>query len=168
MPGAVSDSSTLIHLALLGRLELLRECYGEVLIPPAVWKEVVQQGHGRAGAREVEEAARAGWLKVESPTNELLLRMLKRDLDDGEAEAIALTVEREAEVVLLDESHVRRKASVYGLQKTGVIGLLIRAKVEGKLPSLREELDRLRQEAGFWISENLYQQALKAVGEDLA
>ena len=36
MPGAVSDSSTLIHLALLGRLELLRECYGDVLIPPAV------------------------------------------------------------------------------------------------------------------------------------
>jgi hypothetical protein len=168
MPGAVSDSSTLIHLALLGRLELLRECYGDVLIPPAVWKEVVKQGHGRAGAREVEEAARSGWLKVESPTNELLLRLLKRDLDDGEAEAIALTVEREAEVVLLDESHARRKAAVYGLQKTGVVGLLIRAKVEGKLPSLRQELDRLRQEAGFWISENLYQQALTAVGEDLA
>ena len=165
MPGAVSDASTLIHLALLGRLELMREFYDEVLIPPAVWKEVVEQGHGRAGAREVEEAARSGWLKVEAPTNELLLRLLKRDLDDGEAEAIALTVEREAEVVLLDESHARRRAGVYGLPKTGIVGLLIRAKREGKIALLRQELDRLRHDAGFWISDELYRQALKAVGE---
>ncbi len=165
MPAAVSDSSTLIHLVLLSRLDLLREFYDEVIIPPAVWHEVVEQGHGRPGAREVEKAARSGWLKVEAPTNELLLRLLKRDLDDGEAEAIALSVERGTAAVLLDESHARRRAGVYRLQKTGVIGLLIRAKIEGKLPSLREELDRLRHEAGFWISENLYQQALEAVGE---
>ncbi len=167
MPEAVSDSSTLIHLALLGRLELLREFYHEVLIPPAAWKEVVEQGHGRAGAREVEAAARSGWLKVEAPVNELFLRLLKRDLDDGEAEAIALAVERGAKVIFLDEAHARRKADVYGLQKTGVIGLLIRAKIEGKFPSLRQELDRLRQAAGFWISEDLYRQALIAVGEHL-
>lgn len=166
MPGAVSDSSTLIHLALLDRLDLLRQFYDEVLIPPAVWKEVVEQGQGRAGAREVEEAARSGWLKLETPTNQLLLGLLKRDLDDGEAEAIALAVQRDADAVLLDESHARRRAGVLGVQKTGVIGLLIRAKVEAKVPSLRQELDRLREKAGFRISENLYQQALKAVNED--
>lgn len=167
MPGAVSDSSTLIHLARLGRLELLREFYDRVLIPPAVWEEVVEQGHGRAGAREVEKAAQAGWLQIKAPTNDLLLRLLKSELDNGEAEAIALAVEQEAEVILLDESPARQRADVYRLQKTGVVGLLIRAKVEGKIASLRQELDRLRQDAGFWISENLYQRALQSVGEGL-
>jgi hypothetical protein len=63
MAGAVSDSSTLIHLARLGRLELLREFYDQMLIPPAVWEEVVEQGHGRAGAREVEHAAQSDGFK---------------------------------------------------------------------------------------------------------
>jgi len=165
MPAAISDSSTLIHLAALGRLVLLREYYTEVLIPPAVWKEVVEEGRGRPGAREVEEAARAGWLKVIAAAEEPLVRLLKRELQDGEAEALALAVERQVEIVLLDESEARRAAAMYGLRKTGVVGILIRARLDGKVSSLRQELDRLHQDAGFWISEDLYRQALEAVGE---
>ena len=167
MPGVVSDSSPLIHLAVLGRVALLHEFYGQVLVPPAVWREVVEEGQGRAGVREVEDAARSGWLTVIGPTNEALLRLLRRDLDDGEAESIALAVERQADVILLDESDARRVAGVYELPKTGVVGLLIRARLEGRLPSLRQELARLREQAGFWIGEELYQQALEAVGESV-
>lgn len=167
MPRAISDSSTLIHLALLGHVSLLREYYGQVLVPPAVWKEVVEEGQGRAGAREVEEAAQSGWLKVLTPTNEVLLRLLKRDLEDGEAEAIALAVEGQGDLILLDESDARRVATIYGLPKTGVVGILIRARLEGKLASLRHELDRLRQDAGFWIAEDLYRRALEAGGESI-
>jgi predicted nucleic acid-binding protein len=54
---------------------------------------------------------------------------------------------------------------VYGLRKTGVIGILIRAKLKRKVVSLREELDRLRNEAGFWIGDEVYQHALHEVGE---
>jgi hypothetical protein len=165
MPAAISDSSTLIHLAALGRLILLREYYTEVFIPPAVWREVVEEGRGRPGAREVEEAARVGWLKVVAATDEPLVRLLKRELQDGEAEALALAVERQVEIVLLDESEARRVAAVYGLRKTGVVGILIQARLDGKVTSLRQELDRLRQDAGFWITEDLYRQALEAVGE---
>ena len=67
MPGVVSDSSTLIHLSAIGRLMLLQRFYGQVLIPPAVWREVVEEGRGRPGAREVEDAVRAGWLKIVTP-----------------------------------------------------------------------------------------------------
>ena len=168
MPGVVSDSSTLIHLSAIGRLMLLQRFYGQVLMPPAVWREVVEEGRGRPGAREVEEAVRAGWLKIVSPSHEVLLHLLQRTLDDGEAEAIALAIEQHAEIVLLDESEAREIASLYGLRKTGVVGLLIRATLEGHLPSLRQELDKLRMEAGFWMSENLYRQALEAVGEGMA
>jgi predicted nucleic acid-binding protein len=70
-------------------------------------------------------------------------------------------------LVLLDESEARRIAGVFDLPKTGAVGILIRARLEGKVPDLRSELDRLRNEGGFWIEEKLYQKALEAVGEAL-
>ena len=84
----VSDSSTLIHPAAIGRLALLKESYGHIMVPPAVWREVVEQGGGRAGAAEVEQARRAGWIEVAAPASTALLRLLRRDLDDGESEVI--------------------------------------------------------------------------------
>ncbi len=62
MPEAVSDSSTLIHLTRLGRLELLREFYDEVLVPPVVWKEVVEEGQGRPDTADVKQAAHSRWI----------------------------------------------------------------------------------------------------------
>lgn len=166
MPKAVSDSSTLIHLAGIGRLKLLMEFYKKILIPSAVWKEVVEEGRSRPGAREVEEGRRSGWIEVVELTNESVVRLLKLELHDGEAETIALAIEQRPEIVLLDETEARRVADAYGLHKTGLIGILLRAKLEGKVVSLREELDRLRKEAGFWIGDDIYQQALRAVGEE--
>lgn len=165
MPKAISNSSTLIHLSSIGKLKLLREFYGKITIPSAVWKEVFEEGKDRIGATEVKKARQEGWIDVVSPTNEPLLQLLKRDLDDGEAEVIALAIEQKADIIFLDESDARRIAEIYGLPKTGVIGLLIKAKKEGKIKSLRKELEILRNKAGFWIKEELYQQALRSVGE---
>ncbi|MCK4393381.1 DUF3368 domain-containing protein [Candidatus Bipolaricaulota bacterium] len=165
MPGAIVDSSTLIHLSCIGRLALLREFHGKVAIPPAVWEEVVEEGRGRPGAHEVEAARRSGWIKVLTPQNQDLVKVLKQELDKGEAETIALAVEQQAEVTFLDETDARSTAEIYGLRKTGVIGILMRAKLQEKISSLKEELDRLRKETGFWIDEQLYQQALKEVEE---
>jgi len=165
MPLVISDSSTLIHLASIGRLELLREFYERITIPPAVWREVVAEGKGRAGAAEVEIAHDASWIEVAVPKDSNLLQLLKRELNEGEAEVIALAIERQADLVLLDETEARRIAELYELSKTGVVGILIRAKLEGKVHSLQEELDALRQRGGFWIAEDLYRRALESVGE---
>lgn len=162
----VSDTSTLIHLAAIGRLALLKTYYQRIIIPPAVWREVVEHGKARAGAIEVRQAHQAGWIEVVSPTDVALLRLLKRDLDDGESGVIALAVERQASLVLLDESDAQRTADLYGLSKTGIIGLLIRAKREGHLDSLEAELDNLVNQGGFWIQKELYDRALNAVQED--
>jgi uncharacterized protein len=91
---------------------------------------------------------------------------LRKDLHEGESETIALAVEKDSEVVFLDESEARGIARVYGLNITGVIGILIRAKREGMIPSLREELDKLRDEAGFWIGDDVYRNALCSSGEE--
>ncbi|MDD4163449.1 MAG: DUF3368 domain-containing protein [Methanothrix sp.] len=91
---------------------------------------------------------------------------MQKDLHKGESETIALAIQLTADVVFLDESEARRTARVYGLNITGVIGILIRARREGRISSLREELGRLRNEAGFWIGEDVCKKALHASGED--
>ncbi len=166
MACVISDSSVLIHLSKIGRLHLLKDFFGEVTIPGAVWREVVEEGKDQPGTIEVERAYREGWIKVLTPANSSLLPLLKLDLDDGEAEVIALALELRADLVLIDESEGRRIAGLYNLPKIGTVGLLIRAKREGRISSLRVELDRLRREGGFWMKEALYLRVLQAVGEE--
>jgi predicted nucleic acid-binding protein len=165
MRWVISDSSVLIHLARIGQLILLEKIFGRISITPVVWSEVVERGGGRFGVSEVSKACTEGWIVVVAPTNDALLRLLRRELDDGEAEAIALAVERQADLILLDEWEARRIADLYGLAKTGVIGILIRSKRHGYIASLKAELDKLRGPGGFWIDEPLYQRALSVVGE---
>lgn len=132
MPGAVADSSTLISLATIGRLSLLKEFHGKIFIPPAVWREVVVEGQGRPGSAEVEQARLAGWIEVVSPGNEDLVKLLKVELDEGEAEAIALALSCQPEVVFLDEAEARKTAQVYGLRKAGVSACCCAQSLKGR------------------------------------
>jgi uncharacterized protein len=161
----IVDSSTLIHLAAIGRFALLKEIYGQLTVSPAVWREVVDQGEDRAGVADLEAARQHGWLEVRTPANQPLVHSLWHELDDGEAEVIALAVEHPGSLALLDESDARRVASSFGVEKTGAIGVLIRAKLEGRIQSLRSELDKIRTEGGFWIEDDLYRAVLEAAGE---
>ena len=85
--------------------------------------------------------------------------------DPGEAEALALAVEIQADWLLLDERAVRERADALGINYTGLIGLLARAKQKGLVPSVKPLLNALRHQAGFWISPALYQHVLQQVGE---
>ena len=166
MPEAISDSSTLIHTARIGRMGILNFFYDLIIITPGVWKEVVEEGRGRPGVLEVKEAYNSGWIEIMAPANKSLVQLLERELHKGEAETIALALEQDYDVVFLDESEARKVAKLYGLRMTGIIGILIRAKFEGKIASLREELDKLRNEAGFWIDDELYHRALQSIAEE--
>jgi hypothetical protein len=161
----IADSSTLIHLAAIDRLDLLRDFYGRVVVPEAVWRESVLQGAGRPGVERIEDARREGWIEVTEIQERPLWLSLTQRLDEGEAAVLTLAIERQASLVLLDESEARWMAGLFGLPKTGVIGILMRARKEEKIPSLRAELDNLRNRSGFWIEQKLYYKALSAVGE---
>ncbi len=158
----VSDSSPLIHLSRIGRLGLLRDLFGEVLIPEAVYREVVVEGGDRPGAREV---ARAPWIRVAGIRSEHLKRALMLLLDEGEAEAIVLALEAGASLVLLDDREARLQAKRLGLQVTGTLGILLRARRLGLIGSLREELERLK-ETGFRVSPELEDEILRRAGEE--
>src|SRR5206468_728144 len=90
MPVAVSDASVLICLGAVGQFQLLRDFYGEVVVPEAVWLEVTNVAASRPGVIEVVQAHQAGWLIVNRPHNRGLVRQLRSGLGAGEAEAIAL------------------------------------------------------------------------------
>ncbi len=155
----VSDASPLIALAAIGRFDLLPALYGEVLIPKAVYEEVVVRGSGEPGADEVRMAR---WLHVEEaphPSADLL-----ENLDRGEAEAIALAAHRKAERVLIDERRGRRAAQAHGLHVIGTLGVLIEAKRRGLESELRPALDALRAH-GSYLSEHVVEQALRSVSE---
>ena len=90
---------------------------------------------------------------------------LRLELDAGEAEAIALAVESNANLILLDERLGRRAAHRLGLTVVGTLGVLIAAKDRGLLAAVRPVLDALRADAGFWITDELYNAVLKAANE---
>ena len=138
----VSNSSLLINLARIGRLNLLSQLYGELVIPETVWHEVVLQGAGQAGASEIETAT---WVRVLPVSNRQLVRALRYELDAGEAEAIALALEIDAEFLLMDEHLGRVIASFMGVRCVGLIGDLIEAKHRDPISQIRPQLDLLRE-----------------------
>ena len=119
----------------------------------------------RAGAKETIQANQQGWLKVQAAGNRLLVVLLQRKLDAGEAEAIALASELGATLLLMDESDGRNEARSLGLTVTGTLGVLLRAKQAGALTVLKPVLDTLIREHSFRLSRSLYEQALRQVGE---
>ncbi len=156
----VSNSSPLVSLSRIGQLDLLRQLYGEVYIPEAVWQEVVIRGAGQPGANEVRSAK---WISVRPVNNRLLVHTLNQNLDEGESEAIVLALEIRAELLLMDERLGREVARHHGLRYTGVIGILIEAKNRNLISAVRPHLDALRNVAGFRISETLYLKVIQDI-----
>lgn len=161
MPKVVCNSSPLIHLSKTGRLSLLRDFFQEILVPREVWTESVENSGGAKDAREIKEA---DWIRPLSIEDTDLKKALKMTLDEGEAAAIVLALEQKADIVLMDDYDGRAVAKEYDLMVTGTIGILLKAKLEGKIPSLRHDLDVLK-ESGFWLGEELYLKTLKQANE---
>ncbi len=160
----VIDSSVLIGLASISQLHLITDVLEveEVIIPAAVWREVVEEGQGRKGAKEVQAAE---WISTETVDDQRLVKLLRTQLDAGEAEAISLAGETNADLVLLDEKEARETAKEMNLQVLGTVGILIKAKKASEINCLQKELDQLKTKANFRISKSLYRKALSEVGE---
>jgi predicted nucleic acid-binding protein len=158
----VSNASPLITLARIGSVSLLQQLYTEVIIPEAVWHEVVVEGADYPGAKTVSDAS---WITRRAVTNRPLVQALRQELDAGEAEAIALALELGASLLLMDERLGRETARHLGVRYTGVLGILMEAKQKRLLQALKPSLDALRDVAGFRVSEALYLRVLRDAGE---
>lgn len=158
----VSNTSPLTNLAAIGQFDLLQRLYDNVRIPHGVWKELNAGGRHWPGRDEVAEA---NWIERHAVENQALVVALQRDLDQGEAESITLALELGADLVLMDEREGRHAAQRMGLRVIGVVGILLEAKALRVIDTVRPHLDALRQTAGFYLSETLYQHALDLADE---
>lgn len=151
----VSDTSPLLNLALIDRLDLLTAQFSEVTVPRQVWDELTDGEEGLEALRELREGGSLHLVEVDR--SDLFVELF-HELDLGETAALCYAVEENADLVLLDERDGRRVARRHDLDVTGVIGILLRGANTGEV-DLEHELDALR-EAGFWISNDLYSQIL--------
>ncbi len=156
----VSDTSPILSLALIGRLEMLRDLYGTITIPAAVRAEITATAQG--GAREV---AQADWISVRPIDADVILRLLLREIDRGEAEAIALALQLNAAVLLIDERKARHLAAYLELGVVGLLDVLQEAKQRHLITSVKPVLDDLIVRARFRVSRKLYQRTLFTAGE---
>jgi len=145
----VSNSSPLIALVRIQRLDLVPAVLETVLIPPAVAREI------RLSIPDLPD-----WLQVRAPSGSPSMRGARGRLGDGEWEAIGLGIEIDADAILIDDRPARRLAEASRLNVIGTLGLLLEAKRLGHLREIRAELDKLR-ETSFFLSQPLYDELLR-------
>ena len=161
---AVSNTSPISNLAAIGRLELLQSQFSTLWIPDAVFEELAAHPDPIAQTT-IQNAIRDQWIRIGTPRDSGLLRLLLLQLHGGEAEAIALAIDLSAEIVLIDEQEGRQLASKTGLAVTGVLGVLLRAKRAGEIAAVKPEMALLRHKAHFFVSPALEAKILSAAGE---
>lgn len=159
MRSVVSDTTPIISLLKINRLDLLRQVYETLHIPQAVFHEI-ERG---ATMDFYTDLSRLPWIRIESIKDEMARRYFT-DLDEGEAETIILASELHADLVLMDETLGRRHARKSGLKVSGTIGVLIKAKELGLIPEMLPLLLQMREQ-GVWIHERLIDAVKTRVNE---
>jgi predicted nucleic acid-binding protein len=158
----VTDTSVLINLCRVGQGDLLKRMFGDVVIPPEVAAEFTRLA---AAIPRFAGLVLPEGIRQQSPLTLLPAVRAAVGLDLGEAAALSLAVEIHADAILVDERRGHEVALQLGLQTIGVIGILLRAKAAGIIPSVKPLVDALQRDAGFWISESLRAEVLRLAGE---
>ena len=156
----VSDTTPLISLMKIDRLSLVRDLFGEILIPQAVFDELTSDPRFPIESRMIADA---GYIRCEDIQDYAYVDLLRRasGLDAGESEAILLCDSKKADLLLMDEVKGRQVARQMGLTVMGTIGMLMAAYDSALLSRAEiEECIRILKENGRHISELLYQQLM--------
>jgi predicted nucleic acid-binding protein len=146
----VSDTSCLILLAKINRINLLQKLFGRITITSIIANEF---------GNELPD-----FIEIEDPHNTNYQKILESIIDKGEASAISLALEKENCLLIIDDNKGRKEAQRLGLNLTGTIGILIIAKQKGLIHSISEVIDDI-QNTNFRLSENLIIEAKKRCNE---
>jgi predicted nucleic acid-binding protein len=152
----IVNSTPILALHEIGRLEILKELYGEIVIPEAVRRE--------ATVKDVSTLAGKEWICVTPITNLTAKELFTTALHDGEVEVMLLAKERDADLVIIDDGLARRHAKYLKLTITGTVGVLLRAKSNGVIRAVKPILDDLIG-CGFYLSEDVYREVLRLAEE---
>ncbi len=154
----VANTTPLISLASIGKLELLKDIFGEVIVAEAVYKEIkAKKGYGYS---EID----TDYIKVQSIKGVAYRDFLLSQLDLGETETIILAKEIGADFVIIDENIAYKIAKSSELNVVRTLSILLRAKEKGLIPALKPLLDEMILK-GRWYSQRVYETILEQSGE---
>jgi hypothetical protein len=160
MHKAISNPSPLLYLYRIGAIPWLPELFEEVWIPDAVKNELQA---GRSKGYDVPNPSDYTWLKIVNPKS-MPSEWLALDLGAGEIAAMALALENQSRIILLDDGLARRTAQAAGLQVWGTLKVLLEAKSQGLVEKVEPFVANL-SEAGMWVSSEVRQRILALAGE---
>lgn len=146
----ISDTSCLILLHKIGELEILHKLFGAVVTTQEVADEF--------------GIPLPSWIELQQPSNTKYQSIIEASVDKGEASAIALAIEHENSLLIIDELKGRKLAHHLALNITGTVGILVEAKIVGLIPSVSTLLMKIKQ-TNFRISHELELIVLKKAGE---
>lgn len=161
MRRVIVNSTPLIVLCNVGKLEILRTLYTEITIPEAVFAEVTKKED--SACQIVKKSL--DWIRIEKILSPSDKKMYQAKLHDGEVEVMILAQEGiRADLVVLDDNAAKKTAKYLGLTVTGTLGILLKAKKAGIIPALAPVLKEIKKN-GFYISEAVEQMVLSEAGE---
>ncbi len=160
MPNVIVNTSPIQYLHQTNLLDLLPTLYKTLLIPQAVVDELAD---GIALGVSLPNISSLSWIKIRQPQSSLILPLVT-ELGAGEREALALAREIKDSLVILDDRLARRYGRLLGIQFTGTLGVLLRAKQEGYLVKIAPILDRL-DALNFRLATSTRHSVLKIAGE---
>ncbi len=157
----VSNTGPIVALAKADHLSLLHLLYGEVLIPPAVHRELLAKVGPEA--QRIDDGL-AGFLRM-TPISGLPEEVdrLTAGLGAGEQQAICLAREG-GSLLVIDDRAGRKAAGQLGISVTGVVGVLLKAKQDGEIPMVGPVLEIIRSQ-GYWLSDAVVATAIRLAGE---
>ncbi len=146
-------------------LNILVSVYEEFIVPKAVYEEVVVKGYNKPGSRELEILVQRNKVRLLTPRSKGIVKALYDPLGLGEAEAIAVALEKNY-IVALDDRIARSKARSMGLKIIGTLGLLRKAYDKGLIDknTLIQALQQLKQH-GFRISDNIIHEVIEKLNQ---
>lgn len=160
----VSNSSPLIHMSRLGKLGYAKDVFPSVIIPPAVRRETIGEGkeEGYADALNLERFEKEGWLSttVLSRESKNLAEELEGTLGQGEAEALALALEKK-DRLFMDDLKGRRTAELYGVETITTLGLILELLANGALDLAEYERNVKEYGSQGWIGGDVVQRFLE-------
>lgn len=161
MRKVVVNSTPLIVLCGIGKLDILREMYHEIMIPEAVYREVTEKED--SACRQIQSAD--SWIHIEEIQDHSEKKMYKAKLHEGEVEVMILCQEKKADLAIIDDNAAKKTAKYLGINVTGTLGVLLKAKQKGIVKEIRPLISELKAN-GFYISSEIEKTVLECAGEE--
>ncbi|SKB94409.1 DUF3368 domain-containing protein [Dyadobacter psychrophilus] len=155
----VSDTSVISGLLQSGSLHILQKLYKNIVIPNEVFIELGQLD------KVLFTQLFSDWIDIKHVHDSKLLHKLSTLLDLGEAEAITLAKDLNADILLIDEKKGRAIATQLGINITGILGILIEAKRQNHIAEIKPIIQTLTEKAGVWFKPDLIREVLTRVNE---